>query len=508
MQVACDHCGAEYELDESEITGRGVRITCPSCSHVFVVYQTKKEGTFEMDVELELADNGELSMDLDDMLGDVMAEMIGDAPEETPVTEPVETETSTPSNSNATENIQMSSSLEKEDDDEDEVISQVEPNGKKQITSEHVAALDVHSLNFASVGIKSWKVKKPIGLMFEYSDYKTFQKSLNDGRISSGDQISPDGSIWTPMSDIEDFETFFCKTYLEFEQNEHVEEVKQVKEKVISAVGGTNELASALAAAQAEVELANRPKSSRKPASQRAKRKPQAKKSVEPPKSSSSLLLNIGIGLVVIVAGYLVLGGDDTSAPVPVPQAQTTNTKPAVGDASNEEDESLKRLREELQRNAAKLEEQQEPDPEPSSEEEPQLIAKVPDEILAQQRALKDGQNPLPTQKKVNHVQEGQKALNAQQWSSAISSFNQAYQSEPNPEYLSSVGFAQFKSGQLGLAKKTLLSAASKGSLSANKWLGYIMREEGDIAGSNQYFNQYLQSNPPDAGQIRQEMMQ
>ena len=46
MQVACDHCGAEYDLDKSEITGRGVRITCPSCSHVFVVYQTKEEESF------------------------------------------------------------------------------------------------------------------------------------------------------------------------------------------------------------------------------------------------------------------------------------------------------------------------------------------------------------------------------------------------------------------------------------------------------------------------------
>ena len=89
MQVACDHCGAEYELDESEITGRGVRITCPSCSHVFVVYQPKKEESFEIEVDLQLDDNGELSMDLDEMLGAVIAdvEQDVDTPEQAPQAE-------------------------------------------------------------------------------------------------------------------------------------------------------------------------------------------------------------------------------------------------------------------------------------------------------------------------------------------------------------------------------------------------------------------------------------
>ena len=42
MQVACDHCGAEYDLDESEITGRGVRITCPTCSRFCRISNQKR----------------------------------------------------------------------------------------------------------------------------------------------------------------------------------------------------------------------------------------------------------------------------------------------------------------------------------------------------------------------------------------------------------------------------------------------------------------------------------
>lgn len=514
MQVACDHCGAEYELDESEITGRGVRITCPSCSHVFVVYQTKKEESFELEVDLELDDNGELSMDLDDMLESLIADVEesadvvqqNNAEEDTQgagqtVTESTENPFATEPSQTADVDAQSALGTGAEDSQAPDSSAQ------GSISSEQIASLDVHSLNFASVGIKSWKVKKPIGLMFEYSDYKTFQKSLNDGRISSGDQISPDGKSWTPMSDIEDFEVFFCKTYLEFEQSESVEEVKQVKEKVIPSLGGTNELASALAAAQAEVEQANKPQSNRKSPQKRPARKPQKSHAPEPTKSSSGLLVNVVIGLAVVVGGWALFGGDDAPPPLP---AQNVQVKKPVDEAPNAgEDASLKALREELQRNAAKLEEQNEPEPEPSSEDEPQLIAKVPDEILAQQRALQEGQAAsAPVQKTVNHALEGQNALKAQQWVKAIESFNKAYQTDQNPEYLASVGYAQFKSGQLTQAKKSLLNAVKRGSVSANKWLGYVMRDEGDIAGSNQYFNQYLQSNPSDAALIRQEMMQ
>ena len=546
MQVACEHCSAEYEVEESEITGRGVRITCPSCSHVFVVYHTPKEPSFEMDIDIELDDNGEFSMDLDAMLNSIIDE-----------TEPKSDNTKEAQSSEVTkdtggeldfevdiefDNVNFddvddaegqsdkaqgdvvpaqSVSAQSEENDASSNGSDASVNHEEsavddgdsvqKVTAEQIAEMDVHSLNFASVGIKSWKVKKPIGLMFEYSDYKTFQKSLNDGRISSGDQISPDGKEWTPMSDIEDFEVFFCKTYAEFEQKEVVPEVNTVKEKVIPSLGGTNELASALAAAQAEVEQANRPQMARKSAPKRPNRKPQQQSKSSSPKSdqtkSSGLLVNVGVGLAVIIGVALMFGGDDEV----VVNNSTSSTKVVTDikkdEKSNSEDESLKALREELRRDAAKIEAEKVPEPEPSAEE-PQLIAKVPEEILAQQRALKEGKAAAPVKKTVNHALEGQQALQAQQWAKAIQSFTVAFQTNPNPEFLASVGYAQFKSGQLSSAKKTLIQASKKGSVTANKWLGYVLREEGDIAGSNHYFNQYLQSNPSDAALIKQEMMQ
>ena len=39
MVVTCEHCGARYKLDTSRVPGRGARVTCPKCKHVFVVYK-------------------------------------------------------------------------------------------------------------------------------------------------------------------------------------------------------------------------------------------------------------------------------------------------------------------------------------------------------------------------------------------------------------------------------------------------------------------------------------
>ena len=170
MQVACDHCGAKYDLDESEITGRGVRITCPSCSHVFVVYQTKKEESFELEVDLELDDNGELSMDLDGMLESLIADI--DEDNEGPQGNESEKsedksvdEQSTVIASSAEQNPFASEAtpapdvVEHSSSSEVAAESDVREASQTTISNDQIAALDVNSLNFASVGIKSWKVK-------------------------------------------------------------------------------------------------------------------------------------------------------------------------------------------------------------------------------------------------------------------------------------------------------------------------------------------------------------
>ena len=43
MIVTCEKCGARYKLDDGKVTGRGAKITCPRCKHIFVVFPDVNE---------------------------------------------------------------------------------------------------------------------------------------------------------------------------------------------------------------------------------------------------------------------------------------------------------------------------------------------------------------------------------------------------------------------------------------------------------------------------------
>ena len=109
MVVACDNCGAKYQIEEDKIQGRGARITCRKCSHVFAVY------------------------------------------------------------------------LHGQDAVEEEPVAQSNPETDLKAAED----LDVHGLDFKSVGIQSWKVKIKIGLIYDFSDYKTLTKYIREGKVSN-----------------------------------------------------------------------------------------------------------------------------------------------------------------------------------------------------------------------------------------------------------------------------------------------------------------------------------
>ena len=537
MQVSCEHCGAEYELDKNSITGRGARITCPTCSHVFVVYQPQEPAsdlTEEHGFEIDLS---EFDLDMDDILGEDNSNIEEDATstsasvlddsideaidldidlevdleiEDEPKVEALDDSvvdsvsvSEEPSEANPTQDEQVAESAPVD------TASGSEQNEAQNITDADISALDVHTLNFASVGIKSWRVKRTFGLMFEYSDFKTFQKSLSDGRITGDDSISPDGENWVVLKTIDDYESHFCRVYLEFQRAGVAPIKKKVKEKVVQPLGGMNELASALAAAQAEVEEAQT--QTRKPTSRKKSTpKKSSTRSTPPPvenKSGGSPVVSL-IGLIaVLVGGWYLFGRKAPPQEVPVVQAKVDKSK----EKSQDDNEALlEEMRAELRQNAAKIEESREvEEPEPSTEE-PQLMVKVPEEVLAQQRALKEGKAVQPTQpvKQTNHMEEAQAALQQKQWSKAITSYKAAASQSNSPEIQAGLGYALYKSGQESEGQRTLKLASQQGSVTANKFLGYILKEHGDTAGSNQYFQKYLQSSPTDAAIIRMEMNQ
>lgn len=173
MIVTCEHCGARYKLDPSRITGRGVRITCPRCKNVFAVYRQQAE----------------------DDPGEVDAPAASSA---APAERPADPGTPSPAARRP---------------------APPRPAAASSASSAAAAAAapaprpDIGELDFTTVGIQAWKVKVAIGLVYDFSDYKTLARYIKDGRVGESDRISHDGKTWTVLGEIDDLEEHFFQVY-------------------------------------------------------------------------------------------------------------------------------------------------------------------------------------------------------------------------------------------------------------------------------------------------------
>ena len=83
------------------------------------------------------------------------------------------------------------------------------------LTLEDLEPVDsADNLDFSSVGIPTWKVKVKIGLTYDFSDFRTLQKYIHDGRVTNEDTISYDkGETWKTLGDIPDLEAYFIGVF-------------------------------------------------------------------------------------------------------------------------------------------------------------------------------------------------------------------------------------------------------------------------------------------------------
>lgn len=486
MQVACEHCGTEYSLNEENITGRGVRITCPSCSHVFTVYKPQEEIEIDLDLDEEISEAEEeidIDIDLDLDLDEESNDGVEVAAEEFSL--PIET------NDESSVEVELSPELE----------------DLPPVTEEALAAIDVNTLDFQKVGIKAWKVKSSIGLVYEFSDYKTLKNWMKTGRVKSADPLSYDGVEWTPINTIPDLERHFCQVYLTFLKKQESGEIElplkknKIQEKVIQPSGGISELDAAIADLTAEVDGANAQSRIKKPTAN-TNRRPTRPVSRPPEKKSSSLPLVL-IALVVLVGVFLFIKPSNES----VAKEPVAVEKPQPKKGKNEE--ALRaEIQAQIKATAAKKAEEEEKEEPKEVEEEQQLLVKIPDEILrANGKAVpsNDAANP-PSTKPLDYAEEGKKALSQKRWMDAVTAYQKAYEKNPSAQYRERWGYALYQAGKTSDAKKILKQAVKDGNNTANKWLGEIYKNLGDDANANTYYHAYLKSNPTDAASIRRKM--
>ncbi len=253
MVITCPSCNARYKLPGRKIKGRGAKITCPRCSHVFVIFAKDLEAddeTAAAPVEERAASSDEES------------ELTGDEPAISGLRRVVPPGPSSIADGDSpSQGAQLPGGLRAEDifgqagpeDGPEEAASAPAPAGgaeppvERERTPIAVAEAlatrpvpgadlpsapqglftepvesaappaggDVGDLDFRAVGITAWKVKVAIGLVYDFNDVETLYKYMDDKRVTPEDQISYDGKEWTRIGDKAELEAFLRRTYEE-----------------------------------------------------------------------------------------------------------------------------------------------------------------------------------------------------------------------------------------------------------------------------------------------------
>jgi hypothetical protein len=415
--------------------------------------------------------------------------------------------------------------------------------------------LDVHSLDFRKVGIQSWKVKVRIGLVYDFGDYKTLRKYIQDGRVTPDDLLSHDGQDWKPIGDIPDLEQHFVDVYEAAERGASGAPAAPPQEVVAPplASGGTGdgELAAAMAEAVDEVARDQGPGGSsgevavvapagsgrplraappppaesapyRDPFREAAPRDrpaglpPRAARAQ--PSSGSGRWAAVGVVLLALGGGGWLaverglLGASDATEGV----AEVNGSPLVEPGASSEEAPDLKKKMRTIRAQVVEagedevaftVEDQGDDVLLPVRPEERSDAVKAPGQALGVAPAPFLGADEVVQRAASTAGDHGEAGLDAERrgdWAGAAMAYGQAAALDPNAtHYRLRYGIALYRTGRLDESHVQLSAAARSGSPEAEKWLGHLARDRGDVAGAVGHYNTYLKSSPRDADEIR-----
>jgi len=501
MIVTCPSCSARYKLDDSKITGRGARITCPRCRHVFVVFPSgsaKAEKAEEDTSRNEAVASGR------------SAAAAGGGPSLKVVTAP----------------------------------SGSAPKPRRS----------AEDLDFRTVGIPSWKVKVKIGLVYDFSDIKTLRKYIQDGRVTPEDAISHDGSTWKTIGDILDLDAYFVEIYEAAEsqraaanpdnafadespttivgmgslgRNLASEALRQATEEALSdssqpgmgagfnsgaspapTGGGTTGGGEGNPFVDPFAALKDRQRE--RIQSRRSGGAAEAKKAKDAQASQSRFLL-VALVLVGLGGVWWLMGQQSGPAAGSIqPAAPVTNKL--------DTEQIAKQARDDLERQMRETLKEIEPE-EPVEPPEPELIPIRPDDPT-QRRAVppSTATNPAPTPPvqqaapaatlatASDHVDTAWDAIRRNDWNTAFQACRAAKGLEArNPKVMMACGAAQFHKGQIDAASQDLSGAEAAGSRDARlkKYQCLVAENQGDYAGAVGFCRTYLATNPSDAARIQ-----
>ena len=313
MVITCPNCEAKYKLPGEKLKGRGAKITCPRCAHVFVIFNQEAEKATESDLEVEAAP-------------------ADDGPDEPSqgrqATPPGPHAGTRPAGSGPLAGGPLPGGLKAEDiftsdyggvdfdvDQSRKVppkkTAQVEPpSGSEQVRASAAGgSLAAENLDFKAVGVGTWKVKVAIGLIYDFPDIKTLRKSIRENKVTLDDQISHDGKDWTRIGNDAEQEVYFAEVHarlMDETGGKLAEEKPKRKAPVVDATSSTSIEPSRLPGGEAhgdafKVDLKQRPSR----AAQRRRNKKSEERTIL---GLNPTMVGVGVAAIAVIGLIITLG--------------------------------------------------------------------------------------------------------------------------------------------------------------------------------------------------------
>ncbi len=380
MVITCPSCSARYRLNPDKIKGRGAKITCPKCSHIFVVFsdqeRSKPGDPVPSPPPSASSDKGP------DTAGDLLAKRdkatttgafkaVGIDEESSPsltASGKIRVVAPGPRKSRRkVATIDSSASLDAIRPDTADDLGPppgAEESGEVEISiPEPNSAAD---LDFREVGITTWKVKVAIGLIYDFSDISTLKKYLADKKVTEDDLISHNAKDWVRIGDIENLDRHFIETWKEAKLEKLQKGSKAKARKPSSsddAATSTGRMSASQSMASSTGSFAANPAagglagSGSATARQRTVRRPRPEEKKERSVAPYALVAIVLIG----IGGWFAFGRPQPPAPAeqtPAPAAGV-ETPGAEDNLPEDERERIReRIRRDMEEQRARLEEE------------------------------------------------------------------------------------------------------------------------------------------------------
>jgi hypothetical protein len=368
------------------------------------------------------------------------------------------------------------------------------------------------NLNFRLVGIKTWKVKVKIGLVYDFSDIKTLRKYIKDGRVTNEDTISHNGKDWTTIGDIPDLEAHFIKVYLEAEKDSPAQSGVS---RIMADSGGEESSLTSDIMAQITQEsvravetgqpvgpdfvdpFAELKKKQRSRIKQRDGIRSMHKQAEKSNNDNKTRKIFLGIMLTTIAVYLLVPHGEPEYASSG--RAEGLASEAVVENEADDIQESNSRaaqiaaINERLQAIQAEVEadsEAAEPEEEvriyvqPSSSPQQQGLP-----ATTQEAEVQPERNAPQLVSRVTPANRAREAYLNQNWSVAQEAYTQAFNSTRDPQMILGLGKSLFRLGDHRRAEERLLAADQAGAMDQEglRFLAQIYIDRGDPMGANTY---------------------